>query len=138
VVWTALTVSAGLALVLCYAVGSQQLLLGDRHAGWLYPYIATFGVRSIGVALIAAAIATTMLAVLPRPDERNEWLVVGAWIVVGLVLQLLVRSLGSFSMTCWLNSVVPVQTGRCMRKATCPARSCCSLRWRCCHRVRRS
>ena len=99
VVWTALTVSAGLALVVCYAVGSQQLLLGDRHAGWLYPYIATFGVRSIGVALIAAAIATTMLAVLPRPDERNEWLVVGAWIVVGLVLQLLVRSLGSFSMT---------------------------------------
>jgi methylthioxylose transferase len=97
--WSALVVSAGIALVICYLVASQQLLLGDRQAGWIYPYVAPFTWRAIGVASIVITTAFILLLVLPAPGARNEWFVVSLWILVAVALQGLVRSLPPYSMS---------------------------------------
>jgi hypothetical protein len=95
----ALFIACGISLVVCYAVASQQLLLGDRSAGWLYPYVATFDVRPVGAALIGLAVSIALLSVLPTPNARTEWPLVGTWVIVGMATQALLRSVGPFSMT---------------------------------------
>ena len=99
VIWVALVISGALSLALCYAVATQQLLLGDAAAGWLYRYVATFSVSALGAAVLAIAISITLVAVLPAPDERHEWFVISTWIVAAIALQGLVRSLPPYSMT---------------------------------------
>lgn len=98
-IWIALLISAALSLAVCYAVATQQLLLGDAAAGWLYGYVATFSLPAVGAALLVIAISITLVVVLPAPDERHEWVVISTWIVVAITLQGLVRFLPPYSMT---------------------------------------
>jgi methylthioxylose transferase len=92
-------VSASIAAALCGYVASQQLLLGDPSAGWIYPYVAGFDSRPLVAAALVIVVALTLLRVLPAPDERNEWLVIAIWILAAIPLQGVLRSLSPYSTT---------------------------------------
>src|SRR5579872_5397100 len=82
-----------LSLAISIGISTQSITLGSRDGNWVYPYIRPFSERSIAVALVAAVIVVVLAAVPPSLADRHEWRIVMAWLLVGLLLQALCRSL---------------------------------------------
>jgi len=88
-----------MALLVCYTVATQSLVLGSREGGWVYGYVAVFNPRMLMMAATATALAAVLIfAFDSRPENsRSDWVPILAWIVVALGLQALMRSLNPFS-----------------------------------------
>src|SRR4051812_35899584 len=88
-----------MALLVCYTVATQSLVLGSREGGWVYGYVAVFNPRMLMMAAAATALAAVLIfAFDSRPESsRSDWVAILAWIVVALGLQALMRTLNPFS-----------------------------------------
>lgn len=96
--WVSLGLGAVLALLACYGVATQSLILGAPEGGWYYGYVEHVSVRPFGAVLLVVGTASALLLVLrPGPGQR-EWLVVLAWVVAATGLQGLLRSLTPFTL----------------------------------------
>src|SRR5436190_23305653 len=57
VLWGWLAGGSLIALIVCYNLAIQSVVLGSREAGWGYGYLRGFDTRVLVVALLATALA---------------------------------------------------------------------------------
>ena len=101
VAWGIILLGSFLSLVLTARIALQDLTVGSRAGNWIYPYVRSFGYRSIGgwgyrsveVSLIATIVSGLLLAVPDHLFRRREWLMVMAWLLVGLGVQAFMRTM---------------------------------------------
>src|SRR5207248_1132051 len=63
----------------------------------VYGYLHFFGSRSLLIFLLATAAASALLTVPTAVAARYEWSLIFAWLILGLALQALLRSLTPFT-----------------------------------------
>src|SRR5262245_6831460 len=71
--------------------------IGSGAAGWAYPYIAPLNWTPIAMWMVTSALVIAALRWAPDV-RRRQWPTVIAWIVLGIVVQGLLRSLTPFSL----------------------------------------
>jgi len=94
-----LVVAAGLLLsgVILVRIATATFVLGSPAAGWVQMYQFAFHPHAIAVAAIVWACCGLMARVSLRAVQRREWLVVGMWLAIGLLAEVVVRQLTPFS-----------------------------------------
>jgi hypothetical protein len=93
--WPFILLGSLLSFAVSCEIATLSLRLGSLEWGWTYSYAARFTMRPIGAALLVAGSSTALLLLGDRygKRQRNEWLLVAAWIVLGTVLHAMMRSL---------------------------------------------
>lgn len=98
VLWALLFVSSVVATVVAIRISTMSLVLGSEEGRRVYPYLAHFppgGVRVLARVLLVAGVMASIPLGLVR---RWQWIVVGAWLVVGFGLQAELRSQTRYSL----------------------------------------
>lgn len=96
--WTGVLAGAFASLLVCYGISTEWLVVGSREGRWTYDFVQPVSAHAIAIAALVSAIGVTALMWRPRREERSrEWALVCAWIVLGIGLQALLRSLTPFS-----------------------------------------
>ncbi len=87
-----LILGAALSLAASIAVAAQWLILGSFEGRWFYGYGQPFTLRPLVVGVLASAAAAALLRASMRVAGKPDWALVLVWIVAGVGLQALVRS----------------------------------------------
>ena len=95
--WDWLGVGSLASLFACYYIATQSLILGSSEGGWAYGYVAIFNPRTLMVAGAAAVISAGLLFGARAGATKRDWLLVLAWMALGLGLQAIIRSATPFS-----------------------------------------
>ena len=95
--WFCLAAGAAASLVLCFRISTQSFFVGSDDGGWVYPYFWPFAAHSLAVFGWTCMISFALFTLPRRLIDRQEWVVVAAWLLVGLVVQALVRRLTHFT-----------------------------------------
>ena len=95
--WFCLAAGAAASLVLCFRISTQSFFVGSDDGGWVYPYFWPFAAHSLAVFGWTCMISFALVTLPLRLIDRREWVVVAAWLLVGLVAQALVRRLTHFT-----------------------------------------
>jgi len=82
------------ALLACFGVADQMLVLGSRDGGWTYGYVGPF----FPGALAAAAAAAGLAAVLVYGSGNRQWPALLAWLLFAFGIQALVRSVAPLGL----------------------------------------
>ena len=78
--------------VLCALIAGQRLVVGSVAGGWVYPYISSFGVRALGVSLVAAGAAALLVAGAMSLCPTRPAAAVGLSVLGATAVQLLLWS----------------------------------------------
>ena len=95
--WFCLAAGAAASLVLCFSISTQSFIVGSDDGCWVYPYFWPFAAHSLAVFGWTCIISFALFTLPLRLIDRREWVVVAAWLLVGLVAQALVRRLTHFT-----------------------------------------
>ena len=97
--WASLLAGSLLSLVVSVGVSTQSIVVGSRDGNWVYGYLQPFNGNTIAVFTFSGAIAFALHAMPSSLVRRHQWLAVLAWLLVGLIVQGLLRSLTPFTFT---------------------------------------
>src|SRR5215510_9468376 len=95
--WVSVLLGSLLALIVCYRIGTHQIVVGSEEGGWSFRYLQPFRLSMFGVFLIASLACGGLLAAEHAIAGRGEWRQVLLWIVIALGVQALLRSLTPYS-----------------------------------------
>jgi len=95
--WMSVSLASVLALIICYDVGTERLVVGSEEGGWSYRYLQPFRLSTFAVFLLASLVSVGLLKAEDGVAGRSEWRRILLWIVIGLGVQALLRSLTPFS-----------------------------------------
>ena len=96
--WASVAIGSLLALVVCYGIATQSIVIGSYEGRWVFRYIQPVTVRSLVVFLVVSALAIALLlAPGAAAAARRDWWLVLIWVLAALVLQALVRWLTPFT-----------------------------------------
>jgi methylthioxylose transferase len=95
--WALILAGSALSLLVCVSIARQKFFVGSDDGGWVYPYFWSFAPGALVVWAIACAGVFALLAIPQRFTERHRRLTVAAWIVLGIAVQALLRSLAHFT-----------------------------------------
>jgi hypothetical protein len=95
--WFCVVAGALVSLAVSFKIATQSFFVGSGDGGWVFPYFWPFAARSLVVFALAGAISLTLAALPLSLLDRHEWLVVGGWLLGGLLVQALLRGLTPFT-----------------------------------------
>lgn len=95
--WASVLVGSVLALVICYNVGTERLVVGSEEGGWSYRYLQPLRLFTFGVFLLASLVSVGLLEAEDLVAGRSEWRRILLWMLIALGVQALLRSLTPFS-----------------------------------------
>ena len=92
-----LIVGSVASLLVSYRVARQSLVVGSWEGGWIYPFVAPIVLAPFVVWCIASVVVIVALRWLP--DARHHgWQTIVVWMLLGLGIQGLLRSLTPYSL----------------------------------------
>jgi len=95
--WFSLVSGAFLCLFVCYGLATRAIFVGSGEGHWVYPFFWPFSSSVLVMWACACAIALPLVAISPAMLDDHEWLIVGTWVLAGLAMQALLRSLTDFT-----------------------------------------
>jgi hypothetical protein len=95
--WFWVLAGTAVSLAVSYKISTQSFFVGSDDGGWVYPYFWPFAAHSLEVFACACAIALALSAVPLSAVDRRQWVVVAAWLGVGVLVQALLRGLTPFT-----------------------------------------
>jgi hypothetical protein len=97
--WGGVLTGAIAAFVVCDRLVSQQMVLGSAAGGWTYPFVQAAGPSVFRLAALVSAVACVMVFWRSRGNAvAPEWIQVGAWVLVAMALQVILRTTTPFSL----------------------------------------
>jgi len=94
--WGAVQIGSAASLIVCALIALQVRVVGSYWGNWVYAYIQPVGFSALFVFAIAAAVAIGAVTASADAIHRHEWTIVAGWALIGVLLQLLLRSLTPF------------------------------------------
>jgi hypothetical protein len=90
--WAWLVLALLMAVLACYRIATQSIVLGSPEGRWVYPYLQRFGVRILLTGVLVAAVSYVLL-LSNRITGRDTWRTMFVWVVLAVALQAVLRSL---------------------------------------------
>jgi methylthioxylose transferase len=95
--WISLALGSILALYVCYLVAAQELLVGSRDGRWVYGYLQPFRYWTLIMVLGSSVACFWLLREEDSGSLTKPWRQIFAWLMIGLGVQVALRSLSPFS-----------------------------------------